>query len=467
MFDTMVTSPLEDATAPRAALQAATVTAWQQSLSAATSTASGLDDAERIDAIRALEELVCTATAAQAMLSAELDGSQRVEHAAAGEPPARQGRGVAAQVALARRESHHRGQRHLGLARIVAAELPHTWAAWRAGCITEWTATLIARETACLSRVDRGAVDVGVAGDPDQLERMSPRQVMHACQAEAARLDPASIVARRRKAETERRVSLRPAPDTMTWLTALLPVKDGVAVHAALVRAAETAVAARDGRSRGQTMADTLVASVLAGDAARAHDLTRWDPAPTEDQAAAAAGVTLNLVMTDLSLFGTSEAPGHLDGYGPVPAELARELVAGACARGERVWLRRLYTSPVTGELVSMDARSRLFRGSLARYIRLRDQTCRTPWCDAPVRAVDHAEDHDVGGDTSAVNGQGLCEACNHAKQAPGWQARPSPGVGGHEIETTTPTGHTYRTRPPAVATIRESPIRIDYVLTG
>jgi uncharacterized membrane protein YhaH (DUF805 family) len=115
--------------------------------------------------------------------------------------------------------------------------------------------------------------------------------------------------------------------------------------------------------------------------------------------------------------------------------------VADACTRGERVWLRRLYTNPVTGELVSMDARSRLFRGSLARFIRLRDQTCRTPWCDAPVRAVDHAEDHDIGGDTSAANGQGLCEACNHAKQAPGWRARPSPGVGGHEIETTTPTG--------------------------
>ena len=451
-------------------LDATTLTAWQQSLARSLETGprldGGRDDAGRVEAIRALEELVCTATAAQALLSAELDDSQRAEHAAVGEPPARQGRGVAAQVALARRESHHRGQRHLGLARIVAAELPHTWAAWRAGHITEWTATLIARETACLSREDRGEVDAAVAGDPDQLERMSPRQVVHACQAEAARLDPASIVARRRKAETERRVSLRPAPDTMTWLTALLPVKDGVAVHAALVRAAETAVAAGDERSRGQTMADTLVASVLAGDAVRAHDLTRWDATQTEDQAAA-AGVTLNLVMTDLSLFGTSEAPGHLDGYGPVPAELARELVADACTRGERVWLRRLYTSPVTGELVSMDARSRLFRGSLARFIRLRDQTCRTPWCDAPVRAVDHAEDHDVGGDTSAVNGQGLCEACNHAKQAPGWQARPSPGVGSHEIETMTPTGHTYRTRPPAVATIRESPIRIDYVLAG
>ncbi len=460
MFDRVASTPCSE-------LHATTVAGWQQSLSTAMQEPSGLDDAERVDAIRALEELVCSATAAQALLSAELDASQRTEQASAGEPAARQGRGVAAQVALARRESHHRGQRHLGLARIVAAELPHTWAAWRGGRITEWTATLIARETACLSLEDRREVDAAVAGDQDRLERMGPRRVVEACQAETSRLDPASLVARRRQAESDRGVSLRPAPDTMTWLTALLPVKDGVAVHAALLRAAETAVAAGDGRSRGQAMADTLVASVLAGDAARAHDVTRWDSGPADHSSEATTGVSLHLVMTDLSLFGTSEHPAHLEGFGPVPAELARELVSDACTREEAVWLRRLYTSPTTGELVAMDARSRLFRGSLARFIRLRDQRCRTPWCDAPVRAVDHAEDHDVGGPTSAANGQGLCEACNHAKQAPGWRARPSPGDGGHQIETTTPTGHTYRTRPPVVITIRESPLRIDYVLTG
>jgi hypothetical protein len=83
--------------------------------------------------------------------------------------------------------------------------------------------------------------------------------------------------------------------------------------------------------------------------------------------------------MTDRALFGTSDEPAHLDGYGPIPAELAREIVAGACTRGERVWLRRLYTHPTTGELAAMDARGRLFRGSLGRFIQLRDRVCRTP----------------------------------------------------------------------------------------
>ncbi len=103
--------------------------------------------------------------AAQASLAVELDESQRAEQEAAGVPAAQRGRGVPAQVALARRESHHRGQRHLGLAKIVANELPHTWAAWRDGRVTEWKATLVARETACLTREDRAAVDAAVAGD--------------------------------------------------------------------------------------------------------------------------------------------------------------------------------------------------------------------------------------------------------------------------------------------------------------
>ncbi|MEO5851042.1 MAG: hypothetical protein ABIQ15_00880, partial [Nocardioides sp.] len=133
------------------------VTRWRSALTAALESSSGLDDADRIDAIRALEELVCVATAAQAALAVELDVSQQAAQRSAGVPDARRGCGVAAQVALARRESPHRGQRHLGLARIVASELPHAWSAWRAGLITEWKAMLIARETGCLSSEDRAA----------------------------------------------------------------------------------------------------------------------------------------------------------------------------------------------------------------------------------------------------------------------------------------------------------------------
>ncbi len=85
---------------------------------------------------------------------------------------------------------------------------------------------------------------------------------MAECQQAAYRLDAESFVTRRRRAEADRHVSLRPAPDCMTWLTALLPVKEGVAAYAALTRTAASARASGDPRSKGQVMADELVEAV-------------------------------------------------------------------------------------------------------------------------------------------------------------------------------------------------------------
>lgn len=404
-------------------LNADALSALQAELSAALDSPSGLDDAGRIDAIHALERLVCTATAAQAALSAEMNDS----------------RGLAHQVAHARRESPHRGQRHLGLARIVQTELPHTWAAWRAGRITEWKATVVARETACLPLPARLAVDEVVAGDADELEGRGDRELAQRVAAEAAQIDPASVVLRRRKAEAARHVTLRPAPDTMTWFTALLPVKDGVALYSSLRRAADEARAAGDPRTQGQVMCDVLIG--------RSH-----------------APVALGLVMSDTALLGGSDESAHLEGYGTIPAELARELVAGALSVDEHVALRRLYRSPVSGELVAMDSKARAFRGALARFIRLRDRVCRTPWCDAPVRHLDHVIDHADDGPTAAANAQGLCESCNYAKQTASWRVRPGPDGA---IETLLPTGHHYVSRPPPIASVRYVPLRIDYVLSG
>lgn len=460
MFDVLGAGD-RGAGASGAGVEASDITAWQRALADSLLTSphgAGVTDqppgdaTELVDRIRALEELVCTATAAQAALTDRLAAVRRSADATAGVPAARRGRDVVGLVAFARRESPHRASRHVGLARIVASELPHTWHAWRTGRITEWTATLLARETACLALEHRLAVDATVAADADHLARQGTAEVVAAARTEAERLDVAACVKRRRRAESERHVTLRPAPDTMTWFGALLPVKQGVALYAALARAADSARATGDERSRGQVMADALVARGTAAAEGRGD-------APAE------VGVQLGLVMSDQTLFETTDEPAHLDGYGPIPAELAREIVAGALRAEQRVWLRRLYTAPTSGELVAADAHGRLFPAALARLIRLRDRICRTTWCGAPIRHIDHAEDHARGGRTSRINGQGLCEACNHAKQGTGWQARPGPDGA---VETRLPTGHTMTTRPPPLIRIRERPgLTIDYCLTG
>ena len=106
-----------------------------------------------------------------------------------------------------------------------------------------------------------------------------------------------------------------------------------------------------------------------------------------------------------------------------------------------------------------MDTTARLFTANQRKFLVLRDQACRTPWCDAPVRHADHITGHANGGATSTASGQGLCEACNHTKQAPGWTQQAVPGGG---VLTTTPTGHQYLSRQPHPPGWRPPRTRID-----
>ena len=480
--------------------------------------ATEIPDSGLVDLLRGLEELKSAAAAVQARVAAAFDASQRKVQARAGVPAEYLGRGVGTQVALARRDSPHRGGRHLGLGKALVHEMPHTLAALSAGVLSEWRATLLVRETACLDLEDRARVDELLCKDPAALEGLGDRRLISRIRSVTQALDPASQVRRNAKAVAERHVSCRPAPDTMCYLSALLPVAQGVAVFAALSRAADSLRAAGDDRGRGQIMADTLVQRVTGQ--ATAHQV------PVEVQ----------LLITDRTLLGAPgpDEPAYFPGYGTVPGQWARDLVAATRAPApapapapgpapvpaapvtapaapapapaakrpaapasapvpaagtdgqaasppgtgnpvsgpasppgcqvcqaagpgapdpDLVSLRRLYLDPVSGELVAMESTARAFPAGLARLIRTRDQSCRTPWCDAPIRHIDHIQPHADGGPTSYTNGQGLCEACNQAKEAPGWTATPAarnPGTR-HTVRITTPTGHSYTSTAPAL----------------
>ena len=386
--------------------------------------------------IAELERLKSAAAAGQARAAAALDAARRADEANAGVPAARRGRGVASEIALARRDSPARGGRHLGFAKALVNEMPHTLAALEHGQLSEWRATLIVRESACLDIKDRRLLDAELCGDPAGLDGMGDARVAAAAKAIAYRLDPHAVVDRAAKAETERTVSIRPAPDTMTYLTALLPVAQGVSVYAALRREAD---GCGDGRSRGQVMADTLVERVTGRSAA----------APTP--------IAVNLVITDETLLGGGTEPGDICGYGPIPSAVARGLIADAVTDARsRATLRRLYCHPASGGLVAMESRARLFPRGLAAFIELRDQRCRTPYCDAPIRHRDHARPWADGGTTSAGNGLGLCERCNYVKQADGWSVETGIDQNHrHTAQFSTPSGAHYRsTAPPRAPTI-------------
>lgn len=469
--------------------------------------------ADLVEQLRVLEEMKSAICGLQAQVAVAFDLAQRAEQAEAGVPASERGQGVGAQVALARRESPNRGSRLLRLAKALVTEMPRTLAALQSGQLNEWRATLLVKETACLSVEDRRAVDEELAPDTGTFTGKGDRAIIAAAKAAAYRRDPRSVLGRASRAAAERTVSLRPAPDTMTYLTALLPVAQGVAVYAALTRAADSARASggpgasgaggwRSGSSdgagargpgargagsgvvptRGQLMADTLVERITG-------------------TPGGITGINLDLVMTDRTLFQGDSEPARLNGYGIVPAEWARTILAEGQADQDpadqvqadqnlagqvqadqnladqvqvdrnsadqdpadqnrdhelTVWLRRLYSAPATGELLATDSKARLFTGRLRRFIETRDDTCRTPYCDAPIRHIDHVVPWRSGGETNLGNGAGLCEGCNHTKESPGWTTR-AVQADVHTLEISTPTGHSYLSKAPSLPGHRPS----------
>lgn len=427
---------------PRPSLDSSEFAAWRRRL---TSASLPTDHAALVSLLREMEDLKSLLAAAQARSAVAFDHVRRQDQADQGIPPSRRGIGVGAEVALARRESPHRGGRLLGLAKALVSELPVTLQALAAGTINEWRATIIARETACLDPADRRSADAWLGHHLMDHPTLGDRQLIADVRRKVIELDQHAVLRRRRNAAGERRVSLRPLPDGMVQLSAILPLEQGIAVYATLKNAANTCstedhgdIATDEPKHRraarpglGARMADSLV-ELVTGRSSRA-----------------ACNIELIVVMTDQALLGYSEEPAHINGYGPMPADWVRDLITRTTDPERQIALRRLFRGK--GRTITLETGRRLFTPGLKKLIAIRDQHCRTPWCNAPIRHHDHVKAKTWGGATSDLNGQGLCEACNYTKQQPGWKASAHHDPKrGHVVTLTTPTGHTYESAQPA-----------------
>ncbi len=181
--------------------------------------------------------------------------------------------------------------------------------------VSERVAVAVVAATATLSVEDRAEVDARVG---PVLARLGVKQAGAAAARVAAELDAASVVARMEAAVKSRRVTVRPAPDGMAYLSVLGPLKDVVGAHAAVQARARGVVGGQcpdehpEGRGVGAVAADTAL-RLLSGRAT--GQLT-----PVE----------VHLVMTDRALLGTGDAkrsvfePARIPGHGSVPAPVAR-----------------------------------------------------------------------------------------------------------------------------------------------
>lgn len=443
----------------------------------------------QIDRIAAMEQLRGALAGAQLAEEVAFADRQRTEQTAAGVRSRDLGRGICEQIGYARRISPVAAAHHLGLGQALIGRLPEAFGKLRTGQVSEAQCQILSTRTSHLSDVDAMIVDAAIAPRMAGWNISATEQAVNQA---AYHIDPRAFVDRRGKAEHDRRVWVRPAPDCMSIVSALLPAAQGVAVYASLRKAAETGRGTGDRRGLGQIMADTVVERV------------------TGQSQAHLVPVQVNLTISSETLLGGHQ-PGWLQDYGQLPAEHARTIAAGdppGCHRclGEhspslahcpgpadqragdplnprknaepaaafsnpdgcpeelldtdgadsalgpdldraRAWIMRVLTDPITGVATNMDSRRRIFDGNARRFITVRDRACREPYCSSPIRHADHITPHRRGGRTSIDNGQGLCERGNYVKDMPGWTT--SRGERPGEIITTTPTGHRYRTLPP------------------
>ncbi|MGO2036086.1 MAG: DUF222 domain-containing protein [Brevibacterium sp.] len=390
----------------------------------------GWTEVETLARITAFEELKATVVAAQARESVAFADLRRARDRANQIPERDCGVRSGEEIGLAKKVSPAAGRKFLTTARAVVTDMPNTLKALNSGEISEDKARIMVEETSVLEPEDRRKVDTRMRGS---LGPAGLRSLRAEARALAEEMDARSAAERAEKAAANRRVTMTPIADGMGRVSAILPLPQAVAVFEGLTAAAEAVIAAggADGRGRRQVLADAFVERLTGQDSAEA--------VPAE----------VHIVMEAESLLADGLVPAWLPGFGPLPAKTARNFLAATEAK---VLIRRLFTRAADGQLVGMEARGRAFTGQLRQMMLFRDDVCRTPWCDAPIRHADHADPHATGGDTSWENGSGLCAACNYTKEHTGWKHEAT----AEGLSVTTPSGGTYETvTPPLMKRMR------------
>jgi hypothetical protein len=211
--------------------------------------------AEWVDLLGELEAVKNTVAATQARLAVALEEATKADEAKQSIRAVRRGRGVPSQVGAAMHASPHAGSVFLGTARVWVTQMPYTFDALRTGVLSAWRATLLVRETSHLTTEDRARVDEEICDPANRAElaRMGTKRLIAKIKDLAGQLDVHACVKRNAKAVSERCVSVRPAPDLMVYLTALVPMQQGVQAYAQLKAHAEAAKAAGDERGPGRS----------------------------------------------------------------------------------------------------------------------------------------------------------------------------------------------------------------------
>jgi hypothetical protein len=204
--------------------------------------------------------------------------------------------------------------------------------------------------------------------------------------------------------------------------------------HAATLRTRADALSAAH-RTMDQLRADLIADMILTTDPT-AHTGTR-------DTGLRAIHATVNITVPVLTLLDSPlDDPfdtAALTGHGPIDADTARHLTAGAPA-----W-NRILTHPITGSVLGVDRHDPT--AAMRRHLNIRDQHCRFPGCRQPTARtdIDHTVDWAEGGPTTIGNLAHLCRRHHTLKHHTPWTVEQHPGG---ILHWTSPTGHHYPSHP-------------------
>ena len=276
---------------------------------------------------------------------------------------------------------------------------------------------------------------------PTRLRRSLARAVIAA--------DPAVAADRHRIAARERRAWLTALPDAMCELTFRMSAPDGVEVWNRLDQHARTARNGGDPRTLDQLRVDTLVDLLACNDTAQSDPRSTTGSGPSSTSGAGSGSgsgsrrATAHVLVTVAAdtLLGLDEEPAELDGYGPVPATLARTIAAWHDA----TW-RRILTDPATGTLLEYGRTTYIPPAALADHVVTRDRTCTFPGCGiAAARCdLDHLIPYPAG-PTSPDNLHPLCRRHHLLKHRGRWTVTTDPGT--RDLAWTSPAGRRHRSR--------------------
>lgn len=351
---------------------------------------------------------------------------------------------VAEEAAAALRIPRGEAAAALAAARRLTGEFKATFAALEDGDITNAQANVIIDQARSLPEGARQGFEAELLRTGTLLHRQALAD-------KARRLrekrHPESIAARRAASEASRCVELRPMEDGMAWLGIYLPAEQAVGAFNRIQDAALALKSRTEPRTLTQLRADVAARLLLAG------------TAPAEDSAKGTGGtlpglghgLSAQVVITVpmLSLLGVDAAPADLQGYGPIPADVAARLAAGAPS------LARLLTDPVDGAPLALDRTAYRPTAVQRRWLAAVHPRCTFFGCGRSTRSCDfdHVVPWSAGqGTTNVDNLRPECRGHHRLKTAGLWSAARPPGDKS-ATEWTSPAGRTYTSKPEPLAT--------------